>query len=189
MHRLIVFTVVLFALGAASPLLSKRASAQATSGQFVPAPEARQSPMAMATARVGDAYLKIVYGSPRMRARTIFGGLVPYGQIWRTGANETTEITVTAPVVFGGSRLAAGTYSVFSVPGPDAWEVVLNDGLGQWGAYEYDDSLDVLRVTVPVEDAGATHEAFTIRFDEAEDGADLVMMWENTLIRVPIRAH
>lgn len=166
----------------------REASAQTSAtDNVVPAPEPRQSPMALAAARVGDVYVKAVYGSPRMRGRTIFGGLVPHGQVWRTGANEATELTLTGPITFAGEPVDAGTYAVFSIPGPETWTIILNSGLGQWGAYEYDEALDVLRVDVPTGNADASHEAFTIRFDEADAGADMVILWDQTQVRVPMQ--
>lgn len=153
----------------------------------VPAPEARQSPLALATSTIDGAYIKVVYGSPRMRGRSIFGGLVPYGNVWRTGANEATEITFSRPVIFSGQRVDAGTYALFTIPDRDQWTVILNNGLGQWGAYEYDESLDVVRVAVTPEPAAQQHEAFTIRFDDDEGrrATTLSIVWDGT--RVPVR--
>lgn len=160
----------------------------AATDSIVPAPEVRQSPMAMAATRLnGEGYAKVVYGSPRMRGRTIFGGLVPFNELWRTGANEATELTLTTPVTLAGQPLEAGTYAVFTIPGEESWTIILNSGLGQWGAYEYNEELDVLRVEVPAEQADARHEAFTIRFEEVENGADMLLVWDDTRVRVPVR--
>ncbi len=161
----------------------------AVGGEIVPAPELRQSPTMLSTARIdnGRTYVKIVYGSPRMRNRTIFGGLVPFDRVWRTGANEATELTVTGAITFAGEPVEAGTYALFTIPGENSWIVILNKGLGQWGAYEYDSSLDYLRVDVPVEKTNATYEALTIDFDEKDHGIDLVINWEQTRVRIPIR--
>lgn len=155
----------------------------------VPAPEARQSPIALAASTVDGAYVKVVYGSPRMRGRSIFGGLVPNGAVWRTGANEATEITFSRPVLFAGQRVEPGTYALFSIPERDQWTVILNNGLGQWGSYEYDESLDVVRVDVTPERSAQQHEAFTIRFDDDEGrgGTTLLLLWDET--RVPIRVE
>ena len=159
----------------------------AGTGGVVPAPEARQSPLALASSTIDGTYIKVVYGSPRMRGRSIFGGLVPYGSVWRTGANEATEITFSRPVIFSGERVEAGTYALFTIPDRDQWTVILNNGLGQWGAYEYDESLDVVRVEVAPERAAQQHEAFTIRFDDDEGrrGTTLSIVWDGT--RVPVR--
>ncbi len=185
------FILIALALPAIALPVQDGVCQAARNASVVPAPEARQSPMALAATRIdgGNTYVKVVYGSPRARGREIFGGLVPYDRVWRTGANEATELTLTGPVTFAGEPLKAGTYAIFSIPNEDSWTIILNNGLGQWGAYEYDDELDLLRVEVPVEEAGAIHDAFTIRFDEAAGGTDMVILWDQTLVRVPIRSR
>lgn len=163
-------------------------TAAVDTSRVVPAPEPRSSPMATAATKLSDGtYVKVVYGSPRMRGREIFGALVPYGEVWRTGANEATEITFTEEVTFGGQSVPAGTYALFTVPGPDAWTVILNRELGQWGAYNYTAEADVLRLDAPAEEADKQHEAFTIAFDEADDaGTTLSLTWDETAVRVPL---
>lgn len=182
---LAALVMLIFLAGVSTPAVYAQA---ATTDSIIPAPEARQSPVAIAAARLnGDGYVKVVYGSPRMRGREIFGGLVPFEEVWRTGANEATEVTITVPTTIAGERLDAGTYALFTIPREESWTIILNRGLGQWGAYEYNEDLDYLRVDVPVEAAAARHEAFTIRFDEADNGTDMVLLWEDTRVRVPIR--
>ena len=106
----------------------------ADSSDVVPAPEARQSPVAIAATTLDDGtHLKVVYSSPRKRDRRIFGALVPFGEVWRTGANEATEITATRDVLLAGHLVPAGTYAIFTVPQPDTWTIILNGVLGQWG--------------------------------------------------------
>ena len=128
--------------------------------KVVPPPRtgnASLSPMDISATTLGeDAYVKVVYGSPRKKDREIFGSLVPYGEVWRTGANEATELTTTADLEINGETLPAGTYSVFTIPGEETWTVIFNSGLGQWGAYDYDESTDVLRVEA---EATSTEEA------------------------------
>lgn len=155
--------------------------------QVVPAPAPRQSPGALAyTTLPNGTYLKVTYHSPRKQGRPIFGQLVPYGEVWRLGANEATELTTTGDVNFGGRTLAAGTYSLAAIPGESAWTVIVNRALGQWGAYSYDQNADVMRVEVPVARLDSSFEAFTIRFDPAEGGADLVIAWDQTQVTVPV---
>ncbi|WP_456424995.1 DUF2911 domain-containing protein [Rhodocaloribacter sp.] len=166
--------------------LSQRALAQ--EGEVVPAPEARPSPTAIAQAMLGDTYVKITYSSPRKRGREIFGGLVPYDEVWRTGANEATEITVTGDVKIAGHTLPAGTYALFTIPHADTWTVILNGDLGQWGAFSYNPEHDVLRFDVPVTTTPEMYEAFTIALEKEEDApkATLVMMWDHTKVSIPI---
>jgi hypothetical protein len=147
--------------------------------------EPRPSPMAVATLKDGDTYVKVVYNQPHLKGRKMIGDQEPYGKVWRLGANEATEITLTEGITVGGKELAAGTYSMFAIPNEDQWTIIFNSGLGQWGAYSYDESLDVLRVDVPVKEADKTYEAFTIWF--SEDGSAMNMAWGETLVSVPIK--
>ncbi|MBT8399061.1 MAG: DUF2911 domain-containing protein [Rhodothermia bacterium] len=144
--------------------------------------------MAVAAGTLNDGtYVKVVYSSPRMRGREIFGGLVPYGEVWRTGANEATEITITAPIMLGENRVEAGTYALFTIPNKESWTIILNGALGQWGAYEYNESDDVLRFRVPASTTDETHEAFAISIETRESGLTLHLVWENTRVSLPIR--
>ena len=88
------------------------------------------------------------YGRPNVKEREIFGGLVPYGTVWRTGANEATTITVSADAMIGGETLPAGTYSLFTIPGEGEWTVIFNKVASQWGAFDYAAAEDALRITV-----------------------------------------
>jgi hypothetical protein len=88
------------------------------------------------------------YGSPSTKGRTIFGSLVPYGEVWRTGANEATRFTIDTDILIDEKQLPAGTYSLFTVPNKDSWEVIFNETADQWGAYEYNSEKDVLRVNM-----------------------------------------
>jgi hypothetical protein len=148
--------------------------------------EPRPSPMAVAVAQQGDTYVKIVYSRPHKRGREIFGSeLAPYGKVWRLGANETTEITATKNIKIGGKTLKAGTYSMFAIPEKDEWTVIFNNGLGQWGAYDYEASQDALRLEVPVQQAAEVYEPFTIMFDE--EGTELTLVWDQTKVVLPVR--
>ncbi len=155
---------------------------------FVPAPEPRLSPMRLARTHVGDAYVKIHYSSPRKRGWNIFGELVPFGELWRTAANEATEITVTESVRVSRDILPAGTYSVFTIPQSDSWTVIFNAGLGQNGTGDYNEADDVLRIRVPVKRSNKTHEAFTVTFEP--DGAivRLIFSWDRTRVEVQLSA-
>ena len=180
--RLLLPLALIGAMVFASP-----ASAQ----EVVPAPDSRPSPLALAQATLGDGtYVKVHYGSPRKRGRDVFGGLVPYDRVWRLGANEATELTTTQPIQFGGKRLPAGTYSLFAMPHENSWTIIVNENLGQWGAFSHAEDADVLRVDVPVQRTERIHEAFTINLEqeEGESGARLVMTWDRTRVTVPIAA-
>ncbi len=172
--------------------VSMAAAVPAAAQQVVPAPDARLSPLSLVSKKLNpDTYVKITYSAPRWKdpttgeTRRIFGGLVPYGELWRLGANEATEITSTAPLMLAGKRLPAGTYSLYTIPYEDHWTLIANKAVGQWGAYEYDDALDVFRVDVPVNSSLDQYEAFTMKFDDA--GENLMMNWENTEVVVPVK--
>jgi hypothetical protein len=155
--------------------------------KVVPPPLPRKSPMAVARTTLAGTYIKIVYGAPSKRGRIVFGALEPFGQVWRLGANETTELTTTAAIDFGGVPLSAGTYSLFAIPEPDKWTIIVNTGLGQWGAYDYDESLDVARFSLATNSTLKTYEALSIWFDEASGpSTKLRFAWDQTEVVVPI---
>jgi hypothetical protein len=147
----------------------------------------RPSPLAMATARYKDAYLKITYSQPQKRRREIFGNLVPYGAVWRTGANEATEITLTRDVVMNQTLLPAGTYSLFTIPGKDAWTIIVNRDVGLWGAYNYNEKTDVMRFQVTPSTTAATYESFTIEVEQRNNMADILLIWDRTKVTIPIQ--
>jgi hypothetical protein len=157
------------------------------------APEkAPVSPLQMAAKKLDDkTYVKVTYSSPRIQdpktgeKRVVFGKLVPYGEVWRLGANAATELTTTGDLEVAGKKLAAGTYAMFAVPQADKWTLVFNKDLGEWGAYKYNKDQDVLRVDVPAKKSADTYEAFTIAFDDK--GTALNLSWENTQVSVPVK--
>ncbi|MGI9175277.1 MAG: DUF2911 domain-containing protein, partial [Rhodothermales bacterium] len=165
-------------------------AAEYDTSKVVPPPRYNNmlSPMDISSTMLGDTYVKVVYGSPRMREREIFGDLVPYGELWRTGANEATELTTTGDLDVNGQTLPAGTYAVFTIPGEETWTVIFNSALGQAGAAEYDESKDVLRVEVPVMDVEKPYEGFTIMFEDTEEGKALAMAWDDTKVALPLQA-
>ncbi len=149
---------------------------------------ARKSPIAISAVQLGNTYVKVVYGQPHKRGREIFGTLVSYGEVWRTGANEATEITFTEDVEFGGNLVESGIYSLFTIPEENQWTVILNKNLGQWGAFSYDDTADYLRFNVPVQTIDEMVESFTINFSEVEGTQTMMsMVWNSTKVEIPIR--
>jgi hypothetical protein len=139
----------------------------------------------------GDFSIEIPYSRPSKKGRMIFGpeekgALQPDGVYWRLGANEATEVTINQDVLFNGEKLAAGTYRMYAVPGPDAFEISLNSELGKWGAFEPNYSLDVLKTKVPIEKSKESVEQFTIRFEESGPAVLVVCEWSFTKIKIPI---
>lgn len=148
----------------------------------------RPSPTAIVTVKYEDTYVKVTYSQPHKKGRQIFGKLVPYGEVWRTGANEATEITITESIKINGKEIDAGTYSLFTIPEKDSWTIILNDDLGQWGSSAYTASSDVMRfevATTTVENV--VWEPFTIAFEQNNKNAEMRMMWDNTMVSIPIQ--
>lgn len=149
----------------------------------------KPSPLGLVTYTFENTYVKVTYGRPHLRGREAFTSsseLAPLGKIWRTGANEATEVTLTNEIKMAGETVPAGTYSVFTIPGAKSWTIILNKDVGQWGAYKYDEEKDLIRLEVPVNKSDEMFEPFTIRFDEANGDVSLQMIWANTMVSIPI---
>jgi hypothetical protein len=147
----------------------------------------RPSPPASATCKFSDGKsVEIDYSSPRMKGRKIFGGLVPYGQIWRTGANESTTFVTDTNVMVGGKAVPAGSYTIFTVPKADQWWLVISKKTGEWGTDYPGEKEDLVRVPMKVSTNGPPMENFTIAFDQAGSKCSLRMEWETTIASVDI---
>lgn len=150
----------------------------------------RKSPIAIASVKQDGTYIKVVYGQPYRRGRTIFGDLEPWGKVWRAGANEATEITITEPVLMGDQAIKQGTYALFAIPGPEEFTIILNHELGQWGAFEYKPERDYKRMKFPVKNLETPVEAFTIEFTEPEFSmTTMKLKWDLVQVDVPIRFY
>lgn len=142
------------------------------------------SPGATVTQAIGLAKVSVEYSRPSVKGRKIFGDLVPYGKVWRTGANRITTISFDQDVRINGQKFKAGSYGWYSFPGENFWQVALNTDDKQWGAYAYDAAKDVLRLTLKPEKLAQKVENFTIEFDNiTSTTADVVLSWENTAVR------
>ena len=129
---------------------------------------------------------RVIYSRPQKNDREIFGGLVKYDKVWRTGANENTEIQFYKDVKFGGKSLKAGTYSLFTIPGKDKWTIIINSDILYWGAYSYNEENDVLRVEVEAGSSDEVIEALSIAFAGEGNNFKMYLAWDNTEIEVPI---
>ncbi|WP_439881158.1 DUF2911 domain-containing protein [Pontibacter sp. MBLB2868] len=143
----------------------------------------RPSPPAKATGKVGGAMVTVDYSSPAVKGRTIWGDLVPYGEVWRAGANEATTVTFDKDVMVEGQPLPAGTYSFYTIPGEDQWTVIFNKVAKQWGT-EYDKGQDALRVMVKPKKSATMNER--LKYEVTKDG--LVLLWENLEVPVVVTA-
>lgn len=132
--------------------------------------------------------ITVDYGRPGVKGRKIFGELVPFGKVWRVGANGSTKITFEQSVNFGGKSIAAGTYGLFVIPSEKEWKVILNKDAQQWGAYSFDEKLNVLEVTAPVQRLAEKQEFFEITINPVDDNSvDLVMKWDATKLVIPVK--
>ncbi len=151
----------------------------------------RASPKDSVTFQAGGASVKVCYSRPSLKGRSMIGGeAVPYGKIWRTGANEATIIHTSGHLVVAGIHLDAGDYSLYTVPGEREWEVIVNRAIGQWGHEStYTDSvraMEVGRGRVAVERVATPIEQFTIRAEPSSGGdASLILEWQNSRIAIP----
>jgi hypothetical protein len=136
----------------------------------------------------GGKSVKIAYSSPRMKGRKIFGGLVPYGQVWRAGANEATTFVTDTDVIVGGTTVPAGSYTLFAVPNADKWQLVISKKTGEWGTAYPGPGNDLARIDMKVSQLSSPMENFTISFDKSGSGCTLKMEWENTAASVSVAA-
>ncbi len=149
----------------------------------------RPSPPAKAEVTLKGKQITIDYSRPSMRGRKIMGELVPYGKVWRTGANEATTLTTPIALNIGGTSIPAGKYTLWTLPSESGWKLIINKQTGQWGT-EYDDRQDLARVDMQKSSLQQPVEQFTISFDKkSDDAADLVLEWETTRVSVPVKAE
>jgi hypothetical protein len=148
---------------------------------------ARPSPPAKASCSMGDgATITIDYSSPRAKGRKVFGGLVPYGEVWRLGANEATTFVTSSDVTVGGTKVPAGSYTLFAVPNADKWTLVISKKTGEWGVpYPGADS-DFARVDMKASKLPSAAEKFSISFDKTGSACTLRAEWENARASVDI---
>jgi hypothetical protein len=130
--------------------------------------------------------IRVVYSRPLKNNRVVFGELQKFGEIWRVGANESTEIMFFQNVTINGKKVKAGRYTVYATPNKDNWEVVFNTDLDGWGHYAYDAKKNVASITVPTKKTPKTLEAMAIMFEKADKGANMLIGWDDTMVSVPI---
>jgi Protein of unknown function (DUF2911) len=187
MKKFVLIAVSLFAV-------ATLASAQMNMSQDKPAPDKSQrpSPPASAECKFSDGKtIKVDYSSPRAKGRKIFGeasekALVPYGQIWRTGANDATTFVTDTNLTVGGKAIPAGSYTIFTIPNAGKWTLIVNKKTAEWGIpYKYEAD-ELARVDMQASKTPAPVENFTIAFDQAGSKCTLRMEWENTRASVDI---
>ena len=160
-----------------------------TTAAFAQTGKSRPSPAASAACDLGGGKtIKTDYSSPRMKGRKIYGDLVPFGEVWRTGANDATTFVTSADVVVGGKTIPAGSYTIFTVPAADKWTLIVSKKTGEWGIpYKYE-SDELARVDMSVSKLPAPVENFTLGYDKSAGGCTLHLDWETTRASVGISA-
>ncbi len=145
--------------------------------------KAQPSPAAQAEGKIGDKTIAISYHQPAVKGRKIWGDLVPFDKVWRTGANNATTITLDKDVKMDGKTLPAGRYALMSIPtASNNWIIIFNKDADQWGAYSYDEKKDVLRVKAKA----AKSDAFNERMTFAVKEKGIALMWENLVVNVDV---
>ncbi|MCC6861775.1 MAG: DUF2911 domain-containing protein [Bryobacterales bacterium] len=171
-------------------LLITAAVAVSAAGLYYVQERKRVSPHEQTSGVIAGQKITIEYGRPYKKGRVIYGGLVPYGQVWRTGADEATKLTTTADLMIGSLHVPKGTYSLFTVPGQNEWTLVLNKVPDQMGAYNYDQKMDLGRTKMKVEKAPAPLEQLTISVESASGKQGLLKIaWDTTVASVPLTVH
>ncbi|MCX2839680.1 DUF2911 domain-containing protein [Salinimicrobium sp. MT39] len=147
------------------------------------------SPMDVALFRGenNEPMARVLYSRPQTRDREVFGKLVPFGEVWRTGANEATEITLYQDLMVANKTIKKGTYTLFTIPKENEWTIILNNSTNIWGAYDYHVEKDVARITVPVRKSPVPIEALSMSFAESNDGANLFIGWDDRYVQIPFK--
>src|SRR5688572_5409743 len=148
------------------------------------------SPRATITQKVGLTSVSVNYSRPSVSGRKIFGDLVPYGQVWRTGANQSTKITFAESVTLEGNRVPAGKYALYTIPGANQWTIIIHRDTTLWGSDKYDPKNDLMRFTVPSQKTNENVEAFTIDFTNyTQNSADIEFLWAKTAVKFRIETE
>lgn len=135
--------------------------------------------------RVTPPLVKVLYGRPQKNGQEVFGNIIPFNKLWRTGANEATEIKFYKDVLFGETMVVAGTYVLLTIPGEKEWEIILNSRLDVIGAFQYNPSFDIAKIKVPVSSA-ETLESFSIAFKNSGENIQMVLGWDKTRVKIPL---
>lgn len=143
----------------------------------------RPSPPAEVSVMIDSAKVTINYSSPSIKGREIWGSLVPYNQVWRTGANEATVFETTKDILVNDQKLVAGKYGLFTIPGEKEWTIIFNSVWDQWGAFKYDASKDVLRITTPAGKSNIFHERMLFEIIDHH----VILSWENLNVKFDVK--
>lgn len=175
-------------IAALNPVKAQTGNTPSEKKASVAKKDERPSPPMSASGTIGDLKVNVAYSAPGVKGRSIWGELVPYGKVWRTGANEATTVEVSRDCKVGGGMLRAGKYALFSIPGENEWTIIFNSAPDQWGAYKYDESKDALRFKVKPAKSPSFNERFKIEVVSDPIGNGMMhLYWENLMVSWEIR--
>ncbi len=138
----------------------------------------------------GMGSIELTYSRPGAKGRLVFGDLVPYQKLWRTGANKATKLVFTSPVEIGGKKLDTGTYVLYTIPAEDTWEIIINKGINNWGVDGYNEKEDIFRITVPAAKTQTKTETFTMQFANIKpESCELQLLWDKKIVAIPITTN
>jgi hypothetical protein len=181
--RFCCIALALATLVAQAPLYAQMSSMAANSSKPLP------SPPAVAQVTLAGHSITIHYNTPSIRGRKIMGGLVPYGKVWRTGANPATSLKTDANLMIGTAAVPAGSYTLYTLPSEGTWKLIINKQTGQWGT-EYDQSQDLARVDMQKKTLPSPQEKMSISFEHTSGNkTELHVRWETTDVYVPVTAQ
>ncbi|MEO5946856.1 MAG: DUF2911 domain-containing protein [Chitinophagaceae bacterium] len=129
---------------------------------------------------------RVIYSRPQKAGRTIFGSLVKYGEVWRVGANEATEIEFFKTVKIAGKKVTKGRYTLYAITNENSWTMIVNKETDTWGSFKYDKTKDVVRIEVPVQKMDMNIESLSMLFEKATGGYNLIIAWDNVKVALPI---
>lgn len=129
---------------------------------------------------------RVIYSRPQRSGRTIFGGLVKYGEVWRFGANEATEIEFFKHVKIGGKKIKAGRYTLYAITNETSWTIIVNKETDTWGSFKYDAKKDIVRTQVSVQKTESPVESLTMVFEKTTTGSNLIVAWDTVKVAIPI---
>jgi len=129
---------------------------------------------------------RVIYSRPQKSGRTLFGGLVKFGEVWRMGANEATEIEFYEHVKIGSKKIPRGRYTLYALVNESSWTIILNKETDTWGSFKYDTKKDVIRVEVPVQKTDTVIESLAMMFEKTTRGCNLIIAWDNIKVSLPV---
>ena len=183
----LLFALLCLGIGAANAQTFRGLDKSPMDMAYYPDDYAHDRKFAPAKIGTDKAMVRIIYTRPAKNGREIFGKLVPFGKVWRAGANEAPELKFYQDVTIGGKKIPAGNYALLTIPNEKEWTIILSSDLDQWGAYSYNEALDVARFNVPVQKSESMLENFSIQFAK-KDAKTITMYlgWDTTVVALPI---